>query len=67
MGKSTINYYKWQFSIAMLVYQRVPAILFQPPKNKPDIFPCRFISRVSLDPRRPLERPWSIRREADSD
>ena len=23
MGKSTINIYKWQFSIAMLVYQRV--------------------------------------------
>jgi hypothetical protein len=26
MGKSTINGYKWQFSIAMLVYQRVTLI-----------------------------------------
>ena len=25
MGKSTINIYKWPFSIAMLVYQRVTA------------------------------------------
>jgi len=28
MGKSTIIHYKWPFSIAMLVYQRVPVHTF---------------------------------------
>jgi hypothetical protein len=26
MGKSTINIYKWSFSIAMLIYQRVSLV-----------------------------------------
>ena len=46
MGKSTINDYKWTFSIAMLVYQRVPGCDARWCVRNPIISRCPIVQRL---------------------